>query len=91
MLDQFGERFPMGILQLSEDMIALSNPYNTNFVEEGAVTDSNSEYDDNYILVFEGQQMPVDYIARVRQVVRANGVQIIDQILIWKNTHIEFE
>ncbi len=90
-LDQFGERFPEGDLFLDEDMVVLVNPYNTTFEEREYMSDSSAEYNDHYTLLFYSQPVPSDYIARVRQVVRANGVEVLDHILVWKSTHVDFE
>lgn len=90
-LDQFGERFPSGFLYLNEDLVVLLNPYNTHFEEREYISDENAEYDDHYTLIFNNQAVPSDYLARVQQIVKAQGVKILDHILIWKSSGVEFE
>jgi hypothetical protein len=90
-LDQFGERFPDGFLSLTEELSAILNPYNTTFQERQYVSDANAEYDDHYTLIFNNQPVPADYVAKVRQIVRAQGAQILNHVLVWKSTHVDFE
>ena len=90
-LDQFGERFPQGFLSLDETLVVVTNPYATKFEERQYISDANAEYDDHYTLTFDYQPVPGDYLARVRQIVRAEGIQFLDHILIWGNTGLEFE
>jgi hypothetical protein len=71
--------------------VVLLNPYNTKFEEREYISDSNAEYDDHYTLISDNQPLPNDYIAKVRQVVRAQGVKILDHILVWRSTHVKFE
>ncbi|HEY9205777.1 MAG TPA: hypothetical protein VIO58_07620 [Candidatus Methanoperedens sp.] len=90
-LDQFGERFPVGFLSLTEDLSVILNPYNTQFEEREYISDSDAEYNDHYTLIFENQRVPDDYVAKVKQVVRAEGVKILDHILVWRSTRVDFE
>jgi len=90
-LDQLGNRFPEGHLFLDEDLIVLSNPYNTQFEEREYMSDDNAEYNDNYTLIYYNQPIPNDFLARVRQIVRAQGIEILNHILVWKSTGVEFE
>jgi hypothetical protein len=90
-LDQFGNQFPEGDLFLDEDLQVLVNPYNTPFVEKEYQSDANAEYNDHYTLIFRNQPVPSDYLAKVRQVVRAESVQILDHIVVWKSTGVEFQ
>jgi len=84
-LDQFGERFPLGKLFMDEDLIPIYNPYNTDFREKTTWTDEYSIYPDGYTLLWPGREgVPHDYEAQVRQKVRADGYQVLDHVLVWK-------
>jgi len=88
--DQFGDRFPEQIVRLEETLTPIYNPFNTAFISSNFVTDQNAEYLDQYELTFQGQQVPNDYIARVRQVVNADGFVVLNQIVTYGPTGVTF-
>jgi hypothetical protein len=90
-LDQFSVRFPDGDLLLTENLSVILNPYNTPFEEREYQSDANAEYNDHLILIYYNQPVPIDYLAKVRQIVWAQGVQILDQVLVWSNSGVTFE
>lgn len=90
-LNQFGAHFPAGFLSVSEDLTVIVNPYHTQFEEREFTTDANAEYDDHYTLIFDNQPVPHDYLAKVRQIVKAAGIKVLDHIIVWKSTHVDFE
>jgi regulator of RNase E activity RraB len=90
-LNQFSDRFPEQIVNLEETLDVITNPYGTQFISRNYITDENAEYIDEYELTFEGQSVPLDYIAKVRQRVFAEGFQILDQILLYGPTGVTFE
>lgn len=90
-LDQFGDRFPVGHQAITEKLTIIHNPRNTQFEEREFLAVANAEYLDTYTLIFNGQPVPSNYIARIRQIIRAEGIVILNRIVVWKNTHVEFE
>lgn len=88
-LDQFGDPFPEQVVFLEEDLFVLHNPYNTPFQESDFVSDQFGVYSDCYATIFQGQPVPNNYVAKVRQIVRAEGFEILDQQLIYGPTDIQ--
>ncbi len=82
-LDQFRERFPEQIIFLEEDLTIEINPFNTPFIESDFISEPNAEYYDFYAIIFEKQPVPPNYVARVRQIVKAGGFIILNHTLLY--------
>lgn len=89
-LDQFGSPYPEQIVRLEEQLTPIHNPFYTTFVSQNFITDANAQYVDQYELTFQNQPVPSNYIARVRQVVTAEGWVVLDHTIEYGSTGVSF-